>query len=246
MPRPHCRLGKGLETQVRGVRDRCLSKVLGDLGKQNCSHAGVAPSPGFGVCCSSRLHFSWQKSSLGSVFRQQSVEDKEDKPPPRQKFVQSEMSEAVERARKRREEEERRAREERLAACAAKLKQLDQKRKQAQKAGEAPKPAEKEVPRSPGTEKVPPQENGPAVRKGRRWALVPSTGHPRLWVPPRLTGSACGGQLEGAGKHRPLSFGLGSRPVSGSETGWLRPLTSLVPVPSSVNWAGISTHFATR
>ncbi|XP_029776088.1 protein PRRC2B isoform X4 [Suricata suricatta] len=119
---------------------------------------------------SRKLH-SWvsgpdYQSSLGSVFRQQSVEDKEDKPPPRQKFVQSEMSEAVERARRRREEEERRAREERLAACAAKLKQLDQKCKQAQKAGEAPKPAEKEVPRSPGTEKVPPQENGPAARKG--------------------------------------------------------------------------------
>ncbi|CAK7291676.1 Protein PRRC2B [Vulpes lagopus] len=120
---------------------------------------------------SRKLH-SWtsgpdyQKSSMGSMFRQQSVEDKEDKPPPRQKFVQSEMSEAVERARKRREEEERRAREERLAACAAKLKQLDQKCKQAQKAGEAQKPAEKEVPRSPGTEKLPPQENGPAVRKG--------------------------------------------------------------------------------
>ncbi|XP_038404922.1 protein PRRC2B isoform X7 [Canis lupus familiaris] len=120
---------------------------------------------------SRKLH-SWtsgpdyQKSSMGSMFRQQSVEDKEDKPPPRQKFVQSEMSEAVERARKRREEEERRAREERLAACAAKLKQLDQKCKQAQKAGEAQKPVEKEVPRSPGTEKLPPQENGPAVRKG--------------------------------------------------------------------------------
>ncbi|XP_039718825.1 protein PRRC2B isoform X2 [Pteropus medius] len=120
---------------------------------------------------SRKLH-SWaagpdyQKSSMGSVFRQQSVEDKEDKPPPRQKFVQSEMSEAVERARKRREEEERRAREERLAACAAKLKQLDQKCRQAQKASEAQAQAEKEVPRSPGTEKAPPQENGPAVRKG--------------------------------------------------------------------------------
>ncbi|XP_035579660.1 protein PRRC2B isoform X8 [Zalophus californianus] len=120
---------------------------------------------------SRKLH-SWasgpdyQKSSLGSMFRQQSMEEKEDKPPPRQKFVQSEMSEAVERARKRREEEERRAREERLAACAVKLKQLDQKCKQAQKAGEAQKQAEKEVPRSPGTEKLPPQENGPAVRKG--------------------------------------------------------------------------------
>lgn len=38
-----------------------------------------------------------------------------------------ELSEAVERARRRREEEERRAREERLAACAEKLKKLDEK-----------------------------------------------------------------------------------------------------------------------
>ncbi|XP_059514336.1 protein PRRC2B isoform X2 [Myotis daubentonii] len=108
----------------------------------------------------------YQKASVGSVFRQQSVEDKEDKPPPRQKFIQSEMSEAVERARKRREEEERRTREERLAACAAKLKQLDQKCKQAQKASEAQRPLERDAPRSPGPEKAPPQENGPAVRKG--------------------------------------------------------------------------------
>uniref|UniRef100_A0A8C9KI24 Proline rich coiled-coil 2B n=1 Tax=Panthera tigris altaica TaxID=74533 RepID=A0A8C9KI24_PANTA len=154
---------------------------------------------------SRKLH-SWasgpdyQKSSLVSVFRQQSVEDKEDKPPPRQKFVQSEMSEAVERARKRREEEERRAREERLAACAPKLKQLDQKRKQAQKAGEAPKPAEKEVPRSPGTEKVPPQENGPAVRKGS--PEFPAQGTPNTFseeapaAPPAVAQS--GGSEEGA------------------------------------------------
>ncbi|XP_070934573.1 protein PRRC2B isoform X8 [Macaca nemestrina] len=109
----------------------------------------------------------YQKSSMGSMFRQQSIEDKEDKPPPRQKFIQSEMSEAVERARKRREEEERRAREERLAACAAKLKQLDQKcKQQARKAGEARKQAEKEVPRSPSAEKASPQENGPALCKG--------------------------------------------------------------------------------
>ncbi|XP_026959900.1 protein PRRC2B [Sagmatias obliquidens] len=114
------------------------------------------------MCISSETVSSRQKSSVGSVFRQQSVEDKEDKPPPRQKFVQSEMSEAVERARKRREEEERRAREERLAACAAKLKQLDQKCRRAQKAGGAQEPAGKEAPRSPGT----PQENGPAVRRG--------------------------------------------------------------------------------
>uniref|UniRef100_A0A250Y7Z5 Protein PRRC2B n=1 Tax=Castor canadensis TaxID=51338 RepID=A0A250Y7Z5_CASCN len=126
---------------------------------------------------SRKLH-SWtsgpdyQKSAIGSVFRQQPVEDKEDKPPSRQKFIQSEMSEAVERARKRREEEERRAREERLAACAAKLKQLDQKCRQvqkangAQKASGAQKLGDKDVPRSAGTEKPSPQENGPAVRKG--------------------------------------------------------------------------------
>ncbi|XP_033845076.1 protein PRRC2B isoform X2 [Periophthalmus magnuspinnatus] len=48
-------------------------------------------------------------------------------PPGRGKFVPAELSEAVERARRRREEEERRAREERLAACAEKLKKLDEK-----------------------------------------------------------------------------------------------------------------------
>lgn len=129
---------------------------------------------------------SRQKPSAGSAFRQQSVEDKEDKPPPRQKFIQSEMSEAVERARKRREEEERRTREERLAACAAKLKQLDQKCKQAQKASEAQRPAEKEAPRSPGPEKAPPQENGPAVRRGELGSR-PTDGQPgaalaQVWV----------------------------------------------------------------
>ncbi|MEQ2175208.1 hypothetical protein GOODEAATRI_015763, partial [Goodea atripinnis] len=45
----------------------------------------------------------------------------------RAKYVSPEVSEAVERARRRREEEERRAREERLAACAEKLKKLDEK-----------------------------------------------------------------------------------------------------------------------
>uniref|UniRef100_A0A8D2ZW12 Proline rich coiled-coil 2B n=1 Tax=Scophthalmus maximus TaxID=52904 RepID=A0A8D2ZW12_SCOMX len=47
--------------------------------------------------------------------------------PARAKYVSPELSEAVERARRRREEEERRAREERLAACAEKLKRLDEK-----------------------------------------------------------------------------------------------------------------------
>ncbi|XP_021563256.1 protein PRRC2B isoform X2 [Carlito syrichta] len=157
--------------------DSADAKRTQEEGKDWAEAAGVsrvvrkAPEP---QPPSRKLHgwtsgSDYQKSSVGSVgsvFRQQSIEDKEDKPPPRQKFIQSEMSEAVERARKRREEEERRAREERLAACAAKLKQLDQKCKQARKAGEARKQAEKEVPWSPGTEKASPQENGPAVCKG--------------------------------------------------------------------------------
>ncbi|KAM7087595.1 protein PRRC2B isoform 6-T9 [Ciconia maguari] len=107
----------------------------------------------------------YQKPPLGSILRQQSLEDKEEKVPLRQKFVHSEISEAVERARKRREEEERRAREERLAACAAKLKQLDQKCKLAQKSGETQKHTENEDLRPPSTEKNAVQENGHAFRR---------------------------------------------------------------------------------
>ncbi|XP_065593486.1 protein PRRC2B isoform X2 [Cyrtonyx montezumae] len=107
----------------------------------------------------------YQKPSLGSALRQQSLEDKEEKVPLRQKFVHSEISEAVERARKRREEEERRAREERLAACAAKLKQLDQKCKLAQKSGETQKQTENEDLRPPSTEKNAVQENGHVFRR---------------------------------------------------------------------------------
>ncbi|XP_068269734.1 protein PRRC2B isoform X5 [Nyctibius grandis] len=106
-----------------------------------------------------------QKPTLGGVLRQQSLEDKEEKVPLRQKFVHSEISEAVERARRRREEEERRAREERLAACAAKLKQLDQKCKLAQKSGETQKHTENEDQRPPSTEKNAVQENGHAFRR---------------------------------------------------------------------------------
>lgn len=65
-----------------------------------------------------------------------------------------ELSEAVERARRRREEEERRAREERLAACAEKLKKLDEKfgkiERQASRLDEGNKEGEgKEAPLSP-------------------------------------------------------------------------------------------------
>ncbi|XP_074871280.1 protein PRRC2B isoform X6 [Carettochelys insculpta] len=107
----------------------------------------------------------YQKPPLGGILRQQSLEDKEEKVPLRQKFVHSEISEAVERARKRREEEERRAREERLAACAAKLKQLDQKCKLAQKTGETQKHVENEDLKPPSVEKKAAQENSQPFRR---------------------------------------------------------------------------------
>ncbi|XP_013924372.1 PREDICTED: protein PRRC2B-like [Thamnophis sirtalis] len=106
----------------------------------------------------------YQKPPL-SCLRQQCSEEKEEKPPLRQKFVYSEMSEAVERARRRREEEERRAREERLAACAAKLKQLDQKCKLAQKAGDGPKHVESDEPRSSTSEKSAVSDNSHVTRR---------------------------------------------------------------------------------
>ncbi|XP_058015628.1 protein PRRC2B isoform X5 [Ahaetulla prasina] len=106
----------------------------------------------------------YQKPPL-SCLRQQCSEEKEEKPPLRQKFVYSEMSEAVERARRRREEEERRAREERLAACAAKLKELDQKCKLAQKVGDGPKHVESDEPRSSTLEKNAVSENSHVTRR---------------------------------------------------------------------------------
>ncbi|XP_039362123.1 protein PRRC2B isoform X3 [Mauremys reevesii] len=107
----------------------------------------------------------YQKPPLGCILRQQSLEDKEEKVPLRQKFVHSEISEAVERARRRREEEERRAREERLAACAAKLKQLDQKCKLAQKTGETQKHVENDDLKPPSVEKKVAPENGHTFRR---------------------------------------------------------------------------------
>ncbi|KAF5909534.1 protein PRRC2B, partial [Clarias magur] len=69
-----------------------------------------------------------QKSAGASEsLEEQDEPDRSTPHPPRGKFVSPDVSEAVERARRRREEEERRAREERLAACAEKLKKLDEK-----------------------------------------------------------------------------------------------------------------------
>ncbi|XP_053086310.1 protein PRRC2B isoform X6 [Pangasianodon hypophthalmus] len=82
-------------------------------------------------------------------------------PPPRGKFVSPDVSEAVERARRRREEEERRAREERLAACAEKLKKLDEKFGKIERpahSGDAHGAENKELSLSPGRETAKPHQ----------------------------------------------------------------------------------------
>ncbi|XP_051544844.1 protein PRRC2B isoform X2 [Myxocyprinus asiaticus] len=94
-----------------------------------------------------------QKTCINSESTEEQ-EEQQRQAPPRGKFVSADTSEAVERARRRREEEERRAREERLAACAEKLKKLDEKFGKTEKpvrSGESPREAEsKELMQSPG------------------------------------------------------------------------------------------------
>nr|XP_057908693.1 protein PRRC2B isoform X3 [Doryrhamphus excisus] len=68
-----------------------------------------------------------QQKSHSEPTPDQEDHQRHSQPPARAKYASPELSEAVERARRRREEEERRAREERLAACAEKLKKLDEK-----------------------------------------------------------------------------------------------------------------------
>lgn len=95
--------------------------------------------------------------------------------PPRGKFLSPDVSEAVERARRRREEEERRAREERLAACAEKLKKLDEKFGKIEKAahsGDAPGPENKELLLSPGRESAKPHPDvWQHANKGTNWSV---------------------------------------------------------------------------
>lgn len=97
-------------------------------------------------------------------------------PPPRGKFVSADVSEAVERARRRREEEERRAREERLAACAEKLKKLDEKFGKIEKvahSGDGHGAENKELSLSPGRETGKPhQEAWQHGNKGKSQRLI--------------------------------------------------------------------------
>ncbi|XP_032395776.1 protein PRRC2B isoform X1 [Etheostoma spectabile] len=94
------------------------------------------------------------QKNQGEPLADQEDHQRQSQAPARAKYVSPELSEAVERARRRREEEERRAREERLAACAEKLKKLDEKfgktERQTSRTEEGQKEGEgKEVPLSP-------------------------------------------------------------------------------------------------
>nr|XP_061834231.1 protein PRRC2C isoform X1 [Nerophis lumbriciformis] len=77
----------------------------------------------------------------------------------RQKRKKPEVSEAVERARRRREEEERRMEEQRLAACAEKLKRLNEKHRQSVESKAVPP----QTPCNEGVASVSPQEEAPSV-----------------------------------------------------------------------------------
>ncbi|KTG32718.1 hypothetical protein cypCar_00037251 [Cyprinus carpio] len=94
-----------------------------------------------------------QQKNTGNSESAEEQEEPQRQAPPRGKFVSADLS-AVERARRRREEEEKRAREERLAACAEKLKKLDEKFGKTEKparSGETLREADgKELTQSPG------------------------------------------------------------------------------------------------
>ncbi|KAG7480470.1 hypothetical protein MATL_G00056420 [Megalops atlanticus] len=95
---------------------------------------------------------------VGVARRRESVEEREEqRQAPRGRLGSWEVSEAVERARRRREEEERRAREERLAACAEKLKKLDEKFGKSERPA---RPDSKEPPLSPGQNPSRPDSDG--------------------------------------------------------------------------------------
>uniref|UniRef100_A0A8C9RT64 Proline rich coiled-coil 2B n=1 Tax=Scleropages formosus TaxID=113540 RepID=A0A8C9RT64_SCLFO len=114
-------------------------------------------------------------TTVGTSHRVEPVEDKEEamRPSPRGKFASTELSEAVERARRRREEEERRARQERLAACAEKLKRLDEKfgktEKPSRPDGVLKDPEDREHPPSPAKDAAKGiQENWQSNTKGKQ------------------------------------------------------------------------------
>ncbi|XP_073807803.1 protein PRRC2B isoform X5 [Danio rerio] len=107
---------------------------------------------------STRFPAEPQKASVNSESAEEQDEPQRSAPP-RGKFVSADVS-AVERARRRREEEERRAREERLAACAEKLKKLDEKFGKTEKPARSGEADGKELAQSPARRSAKPQQDG--------------------------------------------------------------------------------------
>ncbi|XP_028273196.1 protein PRRC2B isoform X3 [Parambassis ranga] len=125
-----------------------------------------------------------QKNQGEPPAADQDIHQRQSQAPARAKYVSPELSEAVERARRRREEEERRAREERLAACAEKLKKLDEKfgktERQTSRTEDSQKDVEgKDIPLSPNRE----QTKGPhdnwqySTKEGNECPQDNSPGH---------------------------------------------------------------------
>ncbi|XP_023665316.2 protein PRRC2B-like isoform X2 [Paramormyrops kingsleyae] len=118
------------EAELRSEQQSSLSSAEGPYGQDSADEEGYPP------CQEPRLPRKvngWMApaDSQPQVSRPCFGECPEDKEDPRQgprgKVASAGVSEAIERARRRREEEERRVRQERLAACAEKLKKLDEK-----------------------------------------------------------------------------------------------------------------------
>lgn len=106
---------------------------------------------------------------------------------------QSELSEAVERARRRREEEERRMEEQRLAACAEKLKRLNEKLRPAP--GSSPGAA------SPSEPKHGASAATPSAGDGHEDPSGPRTDTPTPQPPPQLQQPAQGPPLAPSPAH---------------------------------------------
>ncbi|KPP79701.1 protein PRRC2B-like [Scleropages formosus] len=126
---------KWTEWEQRRERQSSFSSGEGQYGRDSVEEEGYLPYQELQAPRKANGWFSpadtqgQQKAGVPTrVRRRKSLEEKdEQRQGPRGKYATPELSEAVERARRRREEEERRAREERLAACAEKLKKLDEK-----------------------------------------------------------------------------------------------------------------------
>ncbi|XP_048845964.1 protein PRRC2B-like isoform X2 [Brienomyrus brachyistius] len=118
------------EAELRSERQSSLSSAEGPYGQDSADEDGYPPcqEPRLPRKANGWIAPADSQPQVSRSCRGECPEDEEDPcQGPRGKFASAGVSEAIERARRRREEEERRIRQERLAACAEKLKKLDEK-----------------------------------------------------------------------------------------------------------------------